>query len=282
MRRTGIHLGPIKTPKIKQIEKNAIKLRNLIKENGLRKTASFLGSWIREDKTTHILKIQGRRIFVRPRTPDLNVAIESLGKEYAKIKGIIPNELAGCIIDAGGYIGTSALALSEIFPRCQIITIEPHGGNFRVLVDNVASNKMITPVNAALVPTEWRERGEVQLADRKAGEWGMQIQPTNGAKKYDKKLETITIDEAINMTGCKRALIVKMDIEGSERDILKSSSQWLDKTDCFFVELHPDIHEDIEAIYTKACSNRREVQALGEKKLSVVNSFPLATQKDGR
>ena len=66
-------------------------------------------------------------------TPDLEVALQTLTEEFSAAAlpfGIGFNDL---IVDAGGYIGTAAIALARMFPGGTIVSLEPEPRNLRCL-----------------------------------------------------------------------------------------------------------------------------------------------------
>ena len=78
----------------------------------------------------------------------------------------------GIIVDAGGYIGTAALALSRMFPPSQILSIEPSENNAEILRLNVAAATNIHVVQGALVGGNV---DEVHLRNRGTGAWGFTV-----------------------------------------------------------------------------------------------------------
>ena len=67
------------------------------------------------------------------------------------LSDLYPRAVEGVIIDAGGYIGTAALTLSELFHKAHILFIEASSANFELLKRNVANSPNIQPIRAALV-----------------------------------------------------------------------------------------------------------------------------------
>lgn len=61
------------------------------------------------------VSIKRTAIQVRKGTPDMEVAMSCLTGEFEPVQHLLPRDYNGIILDAGGYIGTAALALSRIF-----------------------------------------------------------------------------------------------------------------------------------------------------------------------
>ena len=74
-----------------------------------------------KDDTT--IELNGLPLQMRPNSPDLKTIYENLiADEFKKISESLPEDFSGVIIDAGGYIGTSAIAFSLKFPQSTIIS----------------------------------------------------------------------------------------------------------------------------------------------------------------
>jgi len=73
------------------------------------------------------------------------------------------------------------------------------------------------------------------------GKWGFMTQENNSEEEYGDIfhiVQGITIDKIMDDYGLDRISILKVDIEGAEREVFMDSSQWLDKVDALIVELH--------------------------------------------
>ena len=95
-------------------------------------------------------KLFKKRIYIRKNTPDLDVAISSLGKEFKSLEYLLPSDFKGLIVDAGAYIGTASLALHDLYPDATIIAIEPSSNNLSVLKKNISKCKNIKIIHSAL------------------------------------------------------------------------------------------------------------------------------------
>lgn len=98
-----------------------------------------------------LLRVGGTKIYVRRGTPDLAVAMDSLGGEFDELGDLIDPSFSGLIIDAGAYIGSASLAFHRLFPRARILALEPDPENLRVLHKNMSEIPEIVPIAAALV-----------------------------------------------------------------------------------------------------------------------------------
>lgn len=82
--------------------------------------------------------LYGHGLWVRPFGPDHEVSIDTLGDEFDPLIGILPQDFDGLILDGGGYIGTAAIRLKEIYPKATVVTIEPHTENYSLLERNIS------------------------------------------------------------------------------------------------------------------------------------------------
>ena len=75
------------------------------------------------------------------------------------------------ILDAGGYIGTAAIAFAKQYPSATIVSLEPNSNNYQLLAQNTATWRNIVAMNKALAP----EPGGLILYDRGTGAWGFTL-----------------------------------------------------------------------------------------------------------
>lgn len=242
-------------------------IKSIRTENGLLKAFRFVLLNEMRRKTPVKLKLYGEELFVRTSSPDLSVALSSLGGEFDVLANSYPQNFAGLIVDAGGYIGTAAIALSRLYPNSTIVTIEPSTENFEVLVSNIAYRKSIHAVNAALVPDSFV--GKVTLRNRGTGDWGFTIveKPRDREGIFIEDVATISIEGLMKTFGFEDVMIIKMDIEGAELDLLRHSS-WLAKTGVLMIELHERIVEGVTELFFKSNADRQVNKSDGEKYVS--------------
>lgn len=215
------------------------------------------------------VRIGGRRIVVRPGTTDLKVAIESLGGEFAPAAGVLAPDMTGLILDAGGYIGTAAITLSEMFPRATVVSIEASSANFAILSRNIAAYPNIRPVHAALVAAPC---GPLELRDRGTGNWGF----TTIAQAADRaetgvieQVPTCTLPDICARFGFERIGFLKLDIEGAEKALFDGDPavSGMGLVDALMVELHDRILPGCSDSLHAFAQGRDVVRTAGEKYL---------------
>jgi FkbM family methyltransferase len=140
------------------------------------------------------------------------------------------------IIDAGANIGLSAIFYANKYPEAKIIAIEPEQSNFRMLQKNCAGYPRIFPVHAAL----WRESVAVRIRDCGAGHHAFQTSDNEnlGCVPDAHIVSGITVEKVMEDFGIEFIDLLKMDIEGAERDVFANSSSWIGKVGVIAVELH--------------------------------------------
>jgi FkbM family methyltransferase len=215
------------------------------------------------------IELDGQKVWVRKKTPDLNVAINSLtGKnEFQASLNYFPKEYNGVIVDAGGYIGTTTLALRSLFPVAKIIIIEPSLKNLNSIKKNLTNISNIEIIHGALVGSEIKS---VELKDIRTGEWGFTIIDNPKIKLNAKKLHdtpAYTLEQLnINL---EEIGILKLDIEGGEYDLLKNDLASLKKIPVIYAELHDGIIDGCSELFFEFSKSRDLFQDGGEKYISI-------------
>jgi len=244
--------------------KNFLKQIQLVKKIGF---SSYLQYILAKQGAEIKVKILRKEIFVRKGTPDLSVAISCFSGEFDIIKYLFPKDYSGIIVDAGGYIGTSAIALRQIYPKAKIIVIEPSQHNFDILSKNLKGLSNIRVVYGALIGGSQKT---ITLNNRGTSEWGYTIvsKPLdNPSAKPLHKTPTFRLRDLIDKR--EKIGLLKLDIEGGEFDLLKKDMKTLKDIPVVFAELHDRIIIGCEEMYFKFSKNRILIKDRGEKYLSI-------------
>lgn len=137
------------------------------------------------------------------------------------------------IIDAGANIGLASLFFKWKYPQATVVSFEVEEENFQLLQKNVAAYNDVIPVQKGIYdkncyltihdPYEATNSYVVKETD----------QPVEGS------IQAITIDAVIKEQGWKTIDLLKMDIEGAEKEVFEGNIEaWLPKTKAIMVEPH--------------------------------------------
>ena len=255
--------------------RSRLKIHNSVRKIALRVYAVGLLTYLKFE----LLKLTGRRvekrvmvdsrwpIWVRSATPDLRVAILNLTEEFEVLRHLLPEGYSGLIVDGGGYIGTAALKFSEMYPDATVVTVEPSSSNMSVLSRNIAGRENIVAVRAAL---SLGRGGSVDLFDPGRKEWGYTVVEDEVDGSNSSVLEsadTITLEEISARFGNRAIGILKLDIEGGEKELLGGGA--IDEIPVVFVELHDRFVEGCSEAFAKFSVGRWTANLGGEKYLSL-------------
>ena len=218
----------------------------------------------RKGKTISLF-IYGTRIQLRPKSHDFYVAMTTLGGEFNLIQTIFPSDFNGVILDAGGYIGTAAIAFSKMYPHAKIVSLEPAQENFQLLEKNTRDFPNIIPIHAGISA----DGLPLNLYDRHEGEWSFSTLPKseNGAPIVAHQIPSCTLQALTDQYG--PIACIKMDIEGYEKTLFESDDSTLQNIPVVFVELHEDIAPGVHTAFEVFNTFRYVLKDQGEKYLSL-------------
>jgi FkbM family methyltransferase len=153
------------------------------------------------------------------------------------------------IVDAGANIGLSAVFFANRYPSAAIVAIEPENSNLRVLKVNVAPYPQIKTMEAAL----WRENREISLFDSGQGNDSFQI---SEASEFDSsckgRVTGVTVDAIMRRMGMDFIDLLKIDIEGAEKEVFENCSQWIDNVGVIMAELHDHLRAGCGRSFSEA------------------------------
>lgn len=140
------------------------------------------------------------------------------------------------IVDGGANVGLTSLFFAQRFPEARIIAIEPEASNVAQLRRNVAGVARISPIRAALAAAD----GSVDLVDTGDGHWGFRTWSGDGSDRADivESVPAFSVPSLMRTHGLESIDILKIDIEGAEKEILDSCDDWICQIGVLIVELH--------------------------------------------
>ena len=211
-------------------------------------------------------KLKYNNLIIRKGTTDSKVfkSIFVLGEFKLPIK-INPK----LIIDAGAYTGLSTLYYSSKYPSAKIIAIEPETSNFRILEKNTKHLSNIRRIKAGL----WDRNAFLKIKDRGTGKWGFAVEEVSEPEDLDVK--AVTIEKILKKSGFDRIDILKLDIEGSEKQLFSKNYQlWLNKVNIIVIELHDRIIDGCtESLYSAINKDEWKEFKEGEKVILIRRNY---------
>lgn len=173
------------------------------------------------------------------------------------------------IVDAGAYVGYSALFFHLAYPQARIASIEPSTSNFECLLYNTRHIPHVRLYHCGL----WSKPAFLQIHDRKTGNWGFQTIEVSEDADWDVK--TVDVPTLMQDLNTDRIDIFKIDIEGSEMELFRNHPEWASQVRVFIIEFHERIFPGCTDLFRTAISAHkwREFQR-GENLIFVRTDWP--------
>jgi FkbM family methyltransferase len=185
-------------------------------------------------------------VYVRIATTDASVLRQVLMEQHYNMSfKMVPK----IILDAGANIGLSAVYFANKYPDATIIALEPESSNFLLLQKNISPYPQIKSLQAAL----WKESGHINLIDPSNGHHGFQTvegKTNDCARSW--LVEALTVDGIMSRMGLRTIDILKIDIEGAEKEVFENSADWIDKIEVIMAELHDGLKPGCSRAFIEA------------------------------
>lgn len=187
------------------------------------------------------------------------------------------------IIDAGANIGASAVYFSIGFPKALVVAIEPERGNFELLVQNV-SGLSVKPIRGAIAS----QSGLATVIDPGIGHWGYRTMTVGVAEPSANIVGQITVNQIYEsyLSNHFSPFIVKIDIEGGEKDLFSRNTGWVDRTPLIIIELHDQnrlfAHGNnlSESFFNCVSKYERYLLQVGELTFCIANDLSIFQKSD--
>ena len=159
----------------------------------------------------------------------------------ATFKNYFPNHKEINIIDAGSNIGLTSLYFSRFFDNANYICIEPDDSNFESMRYNLEKNKVqnVIKVKGGL----WSKNTFLNIVRdfRDKNDWAIRVEETSD----NTNLEAFSIDYLIKKHHFEVIDILKIDIEGSEKEVITgnfANLSYLSIAKCVAIEIHDEFN----------------------------------------
>ena len=172
-------------------------------------------------------------VHVRLRTSDVSVLSQVFLTEGYKLELLKQPRV---IVDAGANIGLTSIYYASKYPDARIFAIEPESSNYAMLKTNTEPYAQITAVHAGL----WKSNTALDVIDPCLGKFGFQTR--DHCRMNDscsaESVPGVTIDRLMADYGIGYIDILKIDIEGAEKEVFANATPWINKVGIIEIEIH--------------------------------------------
>jgi FkbM family methyltransferase len=160
-------------------------------------------------------------------------------KHHTKLKSFLGKK-DKVIVDLGANEGLYVLKMKENSPNAKIIAVEPNPEAFRILKKNVETNNLsdVMLVNSAVSSKNGKVNFEIIKGSTEVGALKLYEKFENRGEIRKISVTSITLEKLFNMFNLNKIDLLKMDVEGTELEILKSAESILPKIKKVVVEYH--------------------------------------------
>ena len=156
------------------------------------------------------------------------------------------------ILDCGANVGYSAAYFANKYPQAKIIAVEPEPLNFKMLTYNTHFFDNVTCLNSAI----WYNEGYIKILPDVPGNT-LAFMTEDTTADDPEALKTTTIAKLLADSGFDEIDLLKLDIEGAEREVfddIAKPDEWLPKVKVMVIELHDRMKIGCSNAFFKAVS----------------------------
>lgn len=163
-------------------------------------------------------------LLIRPGTSDVTVFGEIHVRKSLDVR--IPGADPRLILDLGAYTGLSTRWFMDRYPGAEVIAVEPDAEHVALLKDN-APGAEVWACAVASAP------GTAVLRAPPGGGYARSTTRTDGEVLAEVQART-----PARILGGRFPDLVKMDVEGAEKDVFGGDLSWLTRTRLLLLETH--------------------------------------------
>jgi FkbM family methyltransferase len=219
---------------IRDLALNVVGLINWIRLYGFRKGWQVFWGLLRKKNAMYVQK---NKMFPYPIILRDNYSDKAIFKQvfleqqYNLKEDTLPSRVT-TILDGGGNIGLAAVYFARLYPEAEIVTVEPESNNFGILEQNTSFYRNISCIKGGI----WHTNEPLHILDADAMAGSFAVGSGSGQGAF---IPGMTIDSIVREKGWGRIDILKLDIEGAEKEVFSANSRpWLDITRILIIELH--------------------------------------------
>jgi|SaaInlStandDraft_4_1057021.scaffolds.fasta_scaffold33848_2 FkbM family methyltransferase len=139
------------------------------------------------------------------------------------------------VVDVGVNVGLATAYFSSQYPSARVFSIEAEYKSFLVLKEQSKNFTNITPIHSAV----WSSIGTLEVRDRGTDDWGFVVDcdeidnlPVVGT------INTTTMQYLMDSNNIQYIDLLKVDINGAEKEVFGINNDWIDKVGNIFIKIH--------------------------------------------
>jgi FkbM family methyltransferase len=141
------------------------------------------------------------------------------------------------VVDCGANIGCASAFFLNRYPGSRVVAIEPELGNFGICQQNLEPyGSRVCAIRGAVWPRS-EPLTVVRGEPEQVMEWAFSVRPCRGDEP--KEIDGISLNDVVESSPKKRIDLLKIDIEGGERELFASGFEtWVSRTRTIVIETH--------------------------------------------
>jgi FkbM family methyltransferase len=167
-------------------------------------------------------------------------------EEYSDLSGrlseiytnILSHDRIPLVLDIGANIGLASLYFLDNFPLARIFAVEPSYETYLLCSINLSNHKLATVLHRAISNFS----GYGTIANPRSPSWARLVEEAdiNLTSLNSEFFKVFTLDETFDSLHCATLspFILKLDVEGAEKEILEIQPTCLSKFPAIFIETH--------------------------------------------
>ena len=167
---------------------------------------------------------------LRRRSGDLFILHEIFTTECYRLPDNLVQHPA-TIVDLGANIGLTTLFFSQQFPNARYVCVEPSHANARILRKNVA----VLGDGAQVIEAAISDQSGEATFDDTGWSWGGRLTADGQPGRI---VRSCTMDDIITSCRLEKIDLLKVDVEGAEKQLFRQTPKWLGQVRSIIIELH--------------------------------------------
>ncbi len=191
------------------------------------------------------LKVSGQPVRINVTAEHLGSLFSVFAEDEYDLRDRLPRP-PGTILDLGANTGMAAAYLHAHYPQAAIACVEPDPRNIPYLERTLQENNLPALVFSAAIASE---PGELKLRlGRDSTCSALETSPLHDLQD-SVRVKVMTVPQVLEQLKWDHIDLLKIDIEGTEDELLSQHNDWLKRVQAIVLEIHPNTTPERIASY---------------------------------